>query len=193
MFTGIIENLGVIEKISNNKKNLIFKIKNSKIKKKLGASISVNGCCLTVINFDKNSFEVEAIPETLNLTNLGNLKNGDIVNLENSTRVGETIDGHFVSGHIDFKTKVSKIKKDGNSTKFYFEIPKDKLRFFPYKGSVAVNGISLTISKKLKSEIEVSIIPYTLKNTNLGKLKTDSLVNIEIDILARYLDSLLNK
>jgi len=192
MFTGIIENTGKVVEIKQNGENLIFKFE-AKIEKKLGSSILVNGTCLTVISFDDNFFSVEAIPETLRLTNLGTLKLGDVVNLEESMKIGQTLDGHFVSGHVDFTSTVISIDPDGDhSVKITFSIPEEKIKFFAYKGSVAINGVSLTISDTTNNSISVSLIPYTLERTNLSKLQVGSTVNIEIDLLMRYLEKLSN-
>ena len=191
MFTGIIEHLGEITAIEPQKSNLIFMIKSPELKYKLGDSIAINGTCLTVIEIQKNHFKVEAIPETLKLTNLGQLKIEDKVNLEKPMKAGQTFDGHFVSGHIDFTAKVKKISADGESKRIFFEIKKGFEKFFALKGSVAVNGVSLTISGLEKDQFEVCLIPYTLEKTNLGKLHVDNSVNIEIDIIARYLERLL--
>lgn len=191
MFTGIIEQPGQITKITPKNTNLLFTIQAENLKNKLGDSVAINGTCLTVIEIEKNQFTVEAIPETLKLTNLGKLKEGDLVNLEKPLQAGQTFDGHFVSGHIDFTSQVKSIYPDGDSTRIFFEIKPGFEKFFALKGSVAVNGVSLTISGITENSFEVSLIPYTLANTNLGKLKKNNQVNIEIDLIARYLERLM--
>lgn len=193
MFTGIIESLGRVQEIKPHNGNLIFVIHCEPVSKKLGASIAINGTCLTMIAFNENSFEVEAIPETLRLTNLGLLKEGDHVNLEEPLKLNQGLGGHFVSGHVDFKTQVISIIPDGESTKITFHLPEKSAKFFAYKGSASVNGVSLTISARSPESFEVSLIPYTLEKTNLGKLQVGDWVNIEIDIIARYLENLIPK
>lgn len=187
MFTGIIENIGKIANISENGSNLVFTISSPHLAKKLGESIAINGTCLTVISFDNENFTVEAIPETLKLTNLGDLKIGDIVNLEQSLSVGSTLDGHFVVGHVDFKTTCQQVITEGESKRIWFNVPKDYLVYFAKKGSACVNGVSLTVSDVKQDSFEVCLIPYTMEHTNLGQLKSGSAVNIEIDILSRYI------
>lgn len=191
MFTGIIEKTGIIKNIANHGSNLIFTISAPGIAHKLGESIAINGACLTVIEFNAQEFQVEAIPETLKLTNLGNLAVGDQVNLEKSLQMGSSLDGHFVLGHIDFKTTVGKITPDGESRRIWFDLPNDYQRYVAKKGSICVNGVSLTISEVDQNGWEVCLIPYTLEQTNLSKLEVGSPVNIEIDIIARYLEKQL--
>ena len=193
MFTGIIEKIGQIESITNHGSNLIFQIKAPGACHKLGESIAINGTCLTAIKFDQENFWVEAIPETLNLTNLGQLQRGDLVNLENSLKSGDSLDGHFVLGHIDFKTTVETINPDGESKRIWFKTPANYSKYIAKKGSICLNGVSLTISEVNLQAFEVCLIPYTLEHTNLGQLTINSPVNIEIDILARYLEKLINK
>lgn len=192
MFTGIIESTGIIKNKSVNGTNIIFTINADNFAQKLGESISINGACLTVIKFSAESFNVEAIPETLKLTNLGDLEIHDQVNLEKSLTVGSSLDGHFVLGHIDFKTTVKKISLDGDSTRISFNSPKDYQKYIAKKGSICINGVSLTISETTEQDFEVCLIPYTLSHTNLGHLQIGSYVNIEIDIIARYLEKQLN-
>jgi riboflavin synthase len=187
MFTGIIENLGKIAAIKKNSSNLVFTINSPGLAKKLGESIAINGTCLTVIDFDQENFTVEAIPETLNLTNLGDLKIGDLVNLEQSLKAGSTLDGHFVVGHVDFKTNCLEVIPEGESKRIWFSLPEKYAVYFAKKGSTCINGVSLTISDIRPDSFEVCLIPYTMAKTNLGKLEKGISVNIEIDILSRYI------
>lgn len=187
MFTGIIEHIGEILEIKEHGSNLVFTIKSPNLAKKLGESIAINGTCLTVISFDQENFTVEAIPETLKLTNLGDLKTGDIVNLEQSLAVGSTLDGHFVVGHVDFKTTCQEVIAEGESKRIWFNIPNEYALYFAKKGSACVNGVSLTVSDVRVGGFEVCLIPYTMEHTNLGKLQPGTSVNIEIDILSRYI------
>ena len=173
-----------------------LEIANTLRKVKAGESISVNGVCSTVKKAGKN-ISFEYMPETLKLTNLGLLKKGDMVNLETSLRFGDKLDGHIVLGHIDGKGKILKIKKEGNSQVFEISPVRGRegsqrpsasngMKFLVYKGSVAVEGISLTVAKVLPNSFIVKIIPYTLKHTNLGSKKVGDAVNLEFDILAKY-------
>ena len=196
MFTGIISKTSKIVSATSNKNGMFLEIEN-KIKKakiglpaealaKEGESISINGVCSTVKKAGK-ILAFDYMPETLKLTNLAQLKKGDIVNLEQSLRFGDTLSGHIVLGHIDGKGKIESIQKEGNSLAFEIRIPNKAFKkFLIYKGSVAVEGISLTIAKVLKDSFTVKIIPHTLENTNLKFKKKGDLLNIEFDILAKY-------
>jgi len=188
MFTGIIREVGIIKSIteSNKTKTFIVKAPQTIKKKKIGDSISVNGACHTVTNLTNSTFTFTSIPETLKLTNLNNLQEKDKINLEPSMQLGETLDGHIVTGHIDTTTKVQQIKQDGDSKIITFHLPTQIAKYIAYKGSVCINGVSLTISKVKKNNFAVSLIPHTLENTNLQDLEKGSLVNIEIDTIMRY-------
>ena len=186
MFTGIIKKISKVKNKKSAQGGLSLQILNSLGKLKPGESISVNGVCSTVKRADKNVY-FEYMPETLRLSNLGLLKSGDIVNVEQSMRWGDRLDGHIVLGHIDDKGKVLSIKKEGNSRVFEIKVSeKNFMKFLVYKGSVAVEGISLTIAKVLKNSFIVKIIPYTLQCTNLKFKKEGDIVNLEFDILAKY-------
>lgn len=192
MFTGIISKTAKVVSATSNKNGVLLEIEN-KIKKvkaglpvQAGESISINGVCSTVKKADK-TLTFDYMPETLKLTNLAGLKKGDIVNLEQSLRFGDTLSGHIVLGHIDGKGTIVSIKKEGNSKVFEIKFPSKAFKkFLIYKGSVAVEGISLTIAKVLKDSFIVKIIPHTLANTNLKLKKKGNLLNIEFDILAKY-------
>lgn len=193
MFTGIIEKNGQLAATASKGQNIVFQITAPGLATKLGESIAINGTCLTVTRFDQDNFWVEAIPETLRLTNLGELQPGDTLNLEKSLQVGASLDGHFVLGHVDFKTTVAEILPDGNdSRRIWFNLPVIYQKFVAKKGSICINGVSLTVSDVDQKRFEVCLIPYTLEHTNLGKLTANSAVNIEIDIVARYLEKQLS-
>jgi len=188
MFTGIIQEIGTIQKISKKGEIFIIEISASLHKgKKIGASISIDGACFTLTEVGESTFTIEAMTETQEKTIIKNYEIGTSVNLESSLKVGGSLDGHFVSGHVDFISKVMKIL-DGVIT---LEIPPDKKKFFALKGSVTINGVSLTISDITQNSLSVSLIPATLEKTNLSMLKEGKTVNIEIDLISRYLDSLL--
>jgi riboflavin synthase len=186
MFTGIIKKTSKVKDINIKNSSFYVEILNNLGKIKLGESININGVCSTVKKSGKN-ISFEYMPETLNLSNLGFLKRGDEINIEQSMRLNDRIDGHIVLGHIDGKGQILSIKKEGNSQVFEIQIPEKKFhQFLVYKGSVAVEGISLTITKVSKKSFVVKIIPYTFKNTNLKSKKKGDFLNLEFDILAKY-------
>ncbi|MBU1031671.1 riboflavin synthase [Patescibacteria group bacterium] len=192
MFTGIISNLGKL----NNKNGAIFTFSaDSVFCKKIskGTSIAINGTCLTVFKKPtKNSFSVEVMPETQNKTMLGHLKINDLVNLELPLTPQSFLSGHIVQGHIDTVSKLLSIKKEKNSRILKFFTPRGFKKYIIEKGSIAINGVSLTIIKATKNNFTVGIIPYTWDNTMFHILKPADFVNIEVDILAKYLEVLKN-
>ncbi|MES3031668.1 MAG: riboflavin synthase [Patescibacteria group bacterium] len=188
MFTGIVSKTAKVKDLKSAKGGLQIEIANNLGKVKKGESISVNGVCSTVKKTGKN-ISFEYMPETLRLTNLETLKRGEMVNLERSMTAGDRMSGHIVLGHIDGRGKIVGIKKEGNSQVFDIKVPERKfMKFLVYKGSVAIEGISLTIAKVKKDSFVVKIIPYTLAHTNLGSKKIHDAVNLEFDILAKYAD-----
>ena len=193
MFTGITENLGIIKSISK-REPLEYKIETNMLLKdiKIGSSIMCSGICLTVIKKDKKGFSVNLSEETLKVTTAISWKTGTKINLEKSLKVGDERAGHFVSGHIDGITELKDKKLLKKSTLLNFFIPKKIEKFICEKGSVTLDGVSLTVNKVLKNKFSVNIIPHTNKITTLGKLKKGDKVNIEVDILARYINKGLN-
>jgi riboflavin synthase len=187
MFSGIIEELGQVNKISRQKNNALLEIKTTKVSEdtKIGDSISVNGVCLTAIKKEAESLTFEVIPETLRVTNLGNLKLKDLVNLERSLKVGDRLSGHFVSGHIDCIGFIRKKNYINNNLCFEIAIPSEFIKYCIPKGSVAVDGISLTLVNKRSNAFTIYIIPHTLKNTTLGFKCPSDKVNVEFDILTK--------
>jgi len=192
MFTGIIKRVSKVFKVCKEKGNLFVEIEiPSGWKIKTGESISVNGVCSTVKNVGEKSFTVEYMPETMKKATVGDFKKGTEVNLERSLRVGDLMDGHIVQGHVDCVGKITEIKRVKQSKVIKIKAPKAFMKFFPSKGSVSVDGISLTIVDSKKDWFTVSLVSYTLENTNLGKIRVRGKVNIEIDIIAKYLEKLL--
>lgn len=186
MFTGIIQKTSKVKNIRPNKDGLVLEVLNNLGKIKLGESISVNGVCSTVKKSNKN-ISFEYMPETLKLTNLKFLKKEDIVNIEQSMRLSDRINGHIVLGHVDGTGEILSITKEGNSKIFEIKVLDKKfMKFLVYKGSVAVEGISLTVTKVLKNNFSVKMMPYTLEHTNLRNKKEGDVVNLEFDILAKY-------
>lgn len=190
MFTGIITHLG---KIKNKKENSL----NIKTDKKLvarlseGTSIAVNGICLTVIGSSKDSFSVDFMPESEAKTNIKYLKEGGLVNLELPATPTSFLSGHILQGHIDGVSKLLNIKNEGNSRILKFSISSNLSKYIVSKGSITVNGISLTVIEARKGYFTVGIIPYTWRNTMLHTLRVRDFVNVEVDILAKYLEKLL--
>ncbi|TRZ80508.1 MAG: riboflavin synthase [Nitrosopumilales archaeon] len=192
MFTGIIAGLGNIvrfDKKTTNRSAAKIEIKLGKIAKglKIGDSVAINGVCLTAVNVSKDIAEFEMVGETIKKTNLGSLKSGNKVNIERSLKVGERLEGHFVLGHVDGVGIISKIEKQPNQIKIWTKVPKELSKYIIKKGSVTIDGISLTVVDVLKDQFSVSIIPHTMKITNLSYKKVGDKVNIETDILGKYI------
>ncbi|MCX8057732.1 MAG: riboflavin synthase [Ignavibacteria bacterium] len=193
MFTGIIETLGVIKNINRNEISVQILLDDLKI----GDSVSVNGICLTISEIKKSdSFALcnfNISPETYSRTNLKFLKVNDSVNIERALKLNSRLDGHIVTGHVDDVSKILSIRKTGDSFEFVYSIPDALNKFIAEKGSVAIDGISLTVAKKMGNKFSVAIVPYTFQNTNLKFRKVGDYVNLEVDILARYVETLFSK
>ena len=192
MFTGIIEDIGCVLNIEKQKGNLNFCIK-SKItdELKVDQSVSHNGVCLTVVKIDKDKYYVTAIKETLKKTNLSYLKENDLVNLERCLKLGDRLDGHLVQGHVDQTATCTNIIDDNGSKVYTFQYD-DKGNITVEKGSICVNGVSLTVIGSMQNSFSVAIIPYTMKNTNFHKISLGTIVNLEFDILGKYIVKMNN-
>jgi riboflavin synthase len=190
MFNGIIFNTGKVKKKYIDSSGLILTI-NSKIninsKKEIGSSICCAGVCLTLTKYKNNNLSFYISKETIKRSNLSMLKINDIVNLEKPIKFGDRISGHFIQGHVDTMARVKKIKLSGKSWYIDFFLEKKFKKYLINKGSIAVNGISLTIAKVKKNVFQVAVIPHTLKLTNLIKIQEKDLANIEFDILLKYI------
>jgi riboflavin synthase len=184
MFTGIVEEIGKL--ISASPTRLTIAAPKVVDGMNPGDSIAVNGACLTVTDFDRASFSVDVMPETLQRTNLGLLKAGDGVNLERPTALGGKMGGHLVQGHIDDTGRIMALEWEGEALLLRFEAPAEVLRYAVPKGFIAVDGISLTITEKDSSSLRVSVVEYTRQNTTLGSRKKGDVVNLEVDIIAKY-------
>jgi len=192
MFTGIIEGIGKIEKISKNTKNrsaIQMTVNLGKHAKglKIGQSVSLNGVCLTATKLTKSNCIFEMIEETTNKTDLGNLKPGDIVNIERSLRTGDRLEGHFVLGHVDGVGTIKKIQNKPKEVQVWFEVPKELSKYVVKKGSIAVDGISLTIVDIKNNLASVCLIPHTIELTNFKTKNVGDKLNIETDILGKYI------
>ena len=191
MFNGIIKNKGKINKIYKKNNNCILEIL-TKMKfsnKDIGSSISCSGVCLTLEKYNKNLVKFYLSKETLNKSVFKSSKKGDEVNLERPMKYGEPVSGHFVQGHVDTTSKIRKIISSGKSKIIEFTLSKKYKKYIVHKGSIAINGVSLTISKVFKDGFQIVVVPKTLKSTNLISLKKKDFVNIEFDILGKYINT----
>ena len=193
MFSGIVESLGTVTAILPEPPGCRIVIEDAKIAAttNVADSISVNGCCLTVIEKTATTFTFQAGPETLARTNLGKLTAGSPVNLERALAIGDRLGGHFVSGHIDGLATLSRIDDHGDWQDHYYSVSPELASHMASKGSVAIDGVSLTLVRCEKNMFSVALIPYTLKVTTLGSRNVGDQVNIETDILAKYVQRLL--
>ena len=187
MFTGIIETLGVVKNIVKEQENVHVTIKsNISNELKVDQSVAHNGVCLTVVAIDNDEYTVTAIKETLDKSNIGKLKIADIVNLERAMKMGDRLDGHIVQGHVDETGICKNIKDENGSTMYTFQYNPDKNNITIEKGSITLNGISLTVVNSKKDEFSVAIIPYTFENTCFKNYKTGTKVNLEFDVIGKY-------
>ena len=190
MFNGIIYNTGKVKSIEKSKNSICISIQ-SNLKfstKDLGSSVSCDGICLTIIKIKKNEIFFYISNETLKRSNFNNLKINQVINLEKSLSYGQNISGHFTQGHVDTTAKINKITIIDNSWIMKFKILNKKLIKFVFeKGSISINGVSLTISKVTKNEFEINVIPHSLSLTNLQNLKINDIVNVELDIFSKYI------
>jgi len=187
MFSGIVEEVGAL--VGKKGSTLEIKGKETLHGSSVGDSIAVNGTCLTVTKLNRASFTVDISPETIRCTNLGDISLGDVVDLERPLAYGGRIGGHMVQGHVDEKGVIAHITPEAESLVFEFEVSKKVMTYVIEKGFIAVDGISLTIASRTTSSFLVSVIPYTKNNTVLGVRKVGDLVNIEVDMNAKYIES----
>ena len=188
MFTGIIESIGKVENIEKDGENYHFTFQSDISKNlKIDQSVAHNGVCLTVTSQNNIEHQVTAIYETIQKTNMSSLKIGSLVNLERCLKIGDRLDGHMVQGHVDDTVVCAKINEEDGSWRIGFEGENLNEKLIVDKGSICINGISLTVAKINKNYVEVAIIPYTYDNTNFKQLKINDIVNIEYDILGKYI------
>lgn len=195
MFTGLIEDVGRIGALHLQRGSAVMTVGTRLPVRSmpLGASVAVNGACLTVVKKLRKAFTVDVSPETLARTNLGKLSVGSLVNLEQPMRLQERLGGHLVTGHVDGVGRVASIRKQGDFTIFHFRVPANLSRLLVSKGSVAVDGISLTVNDCSSNGFSVAIIPFTLRHTNLQGRRVGDKVNIETDLIGKYVQSFLDK
>ena len=191
MFTGIIETLGIIKKIVKEQDNIHLTIEcNFTNELKVDQSVAHNGVCLTVVNIKNDEYTVTAIKETLRKTNIGNLAKSNSINLERGMKLGDRLDGHIVQGHVDQTAICVGIKKENGSTIFTFNYDSLSKNITIEKGSITVNGVSLTVINSKENEFSVAIIPYTIENTNFKYLTQGDIVNLEFDVIGKYVSKL---
>ncbi len=195
MFTGIVEELGRVAAVEPRPEGRRFWIEAPQVAADagIGDSIACCGCCLTVVAREASRFAVEAVPETLRLTTLGEWAVGDPVNLERSLRLEQRLGGHLVSGHVDGTGMVTAVRPEGDGRRVTLALPASLRRFVPYKGSLAVDGVSLTVAGLSDDGCEIAYIPHTLAVTTAGRYEPGRKVNLEVDLLARYLARLLEE
>lgn len=195
MFTGIVEELGTVKQVVSGSAWGQIEIAGQKVLEgtKLGDSIAVNGVCLTVTNLRSDSFTADVMAETMRRSNLGSLKKGDQVNLERAMAAEGRFGGHMVSGHIDGTGVISQMKQEGNAVWVTVDTSEELMRLIVEKGSIAIDGISLTVAKEMPGAFQVSIIPHTGEETTLLKKKTGAVVNLENDMIGKYVEKLMRK
>ena len=192
MFTGIIESMAKVEAIQTEGSNVHFTFSSSFTNElKIDQSVAHNGCCLTVVEIEGSKYTLTAIEETLKKTNLGDLNVGDVVNVERCMQVGGRLDGHIVQGHVDTTAKCVEIRDLDGSYEFAFEYKYDEVTV--PKGSITINGVSLTVVRSETNIFSVHIIPFTLEHTNFGQLKVGDSVNLEFDIIGKYVKRMMTQ
>ena len=192
MFTGLIEDLGTVESLERSGDGAKLRIASSLASElSLGDSIAVNGCCLTATAVSDGSFETEAMNQTLEVTALGSVQEGSRLNLELAMRAGDRLGGHIVQGHVDGVGAVASVEDDGFARRIRVDLPTQLLRYVVDKGSITLSGVSLTVAELGDSWAEVSLIPETLERTNLGQLAPGSKINVECDVIAKYVERLV--
>ncbi len=191
MFTGIIEKLGKIEDLKQENTNLHLTVSSSITDElKIDQSVAHNGVCLTVVSIDKDNYVVTAIKETLDKTNIGRLSVGDAINLERAMKLGDRLDGHIVQGHVDQTATCTEVQEENGSWTYTFEYDPSLSNVTIEKGSITINGVSLTVVNSKLNSFSVAIIPYTYNHTNFKHLKVGDTVNLEFDVIGKYVKRL---
>jgi len=193
VFTGIVRELGTVASAEGGGDGLRLVVEASATaaRTRTGDSIAVNGCCLTVDGLDGGMLTFHAVPETLARSTLGGLSAGDAVNVEAAARAGEPLGGHYVQGHVDAVGRVQSVEAEGDGLRVFVEAPDDVLRYCVEKGSIAVDGVSLTVAELVADAFAVALVPHTLEATTLSRLAPGQPVNLEVDVLAKYVERLL--
>jgi riboflavin synthase len=193
MFTGIVRELGSVVEAdeAGGGRTLVVRAPATAARTGLGDSVAVNGCCLTATAVDADTITFHAVPETIARTTLGALAPGDSVNLESAVRAGEELGGHYVQGHVDAVGRIQSVEAEGEGLRVFIEAPEDVLRYCVEKGSVTVDGVSLTIAELAEGAFAVALVPHTLEATTLSDLRPAQRVNLEADVLAKYVERLV--
>jgi riboflavin synthase len=193
MFTGIVEEVGQVTEIDAGERSATITVRTGHVHEgaKLGDSVAVNGCCLTVVRIDGDRLTFDAVPETLARTNLGSICPGGRVNLERPLAVGDRLGGHFVSGHIDGVGTIVAVEPEENAVVLEIRVPEELRRYVVFKGSIAVDGVSLTVAEVRPTTFTVWTIPHTCAVTTLGSVNVGDRVNVECDLLGKYIERLL--
>ncbi len=195
MFTGLVEEVGDVVELDHDGDGVRLRVSASTVTTdiEMGASIAFNGVCLTVVEFDETSLAVHAVPETMERSNLGDLVVGSSVNLERSVRASDRLGGHIVQGHVDATTTITHIESyDDGSWRYFFALDENLAGYVVEKGSITIDGISLTVASLSTSDLSIAVIPHTAAVTTLGKRSVGDRVNIEVDVLAKYVERQLN-
>ena len=194
MFTGIVRERGRVATVEGDEESRRFEIDapGTAAHLSIGDSVSVGGCCLTATAVSNGHFSVTAVPESISRTTLKRLSAGDEVNLETAVRAGDPLGGHYVQGHVDGVGRVASTEPDEEGARLWIESPTELLRYCVEKGSIAVDGVSLTISALRDGAFEVALVPHTLEQTTLGRLEPGAEVNLEVDVLAKYIEKLID-
>ncbi len=195
MFTGIVRELGRVvgaEDVGGGRA-LVVHAPETAARAKLGDSVAINGCCLTASSIDEDAISFHAVPETIARSTLGALELGDPVNVEPALRAGEELGGHYVQGHVDGVGRIQSVEVEGESLRVFVEAPDDVLRYCVEKGSVTVDGVSLTIAELAGDAFAVALVPHTLEATTLSDLRPEQPVNVEADVLAKYVERLISR
>lgn len=193
MFTGLVAELGTVQRLARQGNSYHLTVGAKKVLEnlKIGDSVAVNGACLTVVRMDDSGFTADVMPETVRLTNIGSLQPGSKVNLERTLRLCDGLDGHIVSGHVEGLGTVSEQRPEGIAVVVTISTPPELLKYIIKKGSIAIDGISLTVTEVTDTSFSVSLIPHTAKETTLGLKKVGDSVNLETDILGKYVERML--
>jgi riboflavin synthase len=191
MFTGLVREVGTVASMDGGR--LVIEAPETAQGAQLGDSVAIDGACLTVVAFDDSSLSFDAVPETLSRTALGTLDQGSRVNLEPALRAGDPLGGHYVQGHVDGVGSVESVEPEGEGRRVRFEAPAELLKYVVEKGSISVQGTSLTVAAVDDTGFEVALIPHTLAATTLGELQPGQPVNLETDVLAKYVEKLLHR
>jgi riboflavin synthase len=194
VFTGIVRERGRVAAVEggDEARHLRIEAPSTSARLEIGDSVSIDGCCLTATAVSDGTFSVTAVPESLSRTTLGRLETGDEVNLETATRAGEPLGGHYVQGHVDGIGRVASVEPEEEGARMWVEAPRELLRYCVEKGSITVGGVSLTISALRGDAFEVALVPHTLEETTFGGLAKGDEVNLEVDVLAKYVEKLIH-